>query len=232
MSCILHIETSTDCCSVALSQEGVCIDCRMEDSERRAAACLGSMVDEMLGSAESRAIPLDAVSVSMGPGSYTGLRIGVSMAKGIAYGRNIPLIAIPTLELLCTPVLLRDDETLPDETLFCPMIDARRMEVYAGIYNRALQPVREVRADIVTEDTYAEWLEHHTVCFFGGGADKCKDIIHHPNARFIDGIRPEAGNMLPLAERAIARKQFADTAYCEPFYLKQFVPGTPRRKVL
>ena len=186
---------------------------------------------KMIERAEKEGFPVDAVAVSEGPGSYTGLRIGVSMAKGVCYGRHIPLLAIPTLQLLTVPLLLYHDE-LPDETLFVPMIDARRMEVYAAVFDRALHEVRPVKADIVTADTYAEWLERGPVCFFGTGAPKCKSVITHPNARFVDDIVPLARHMVPLAERALARGEVADTAYFEPFYLKEFVATKPKNLLL
>ena len=152
MSTILHIETSTDVCSVAVSEDSQVIFHQEDQSGPNHAERLGTMVDEALSFTDNHAIPFDAVAVSCGPGSYTGLRIGVSMAKGICYGRNLKLIAVPTLELLCVPVLLRE---IPEEdALLCPMLDARRMEVYAGIYTRALKPVREIGADIVDADTY------------------------------------------------------------------------------
>ena len=145
MACILHIETSTNACSVAVSENGQCIYEETQHGEHGAGAeQLGRMVDEALSFTDNHAIPFDAVSVSCGPGSYTGLRIGVSMAKGICYGRDLKLIAVPTLELMCVPVLLR--ETLQeDNALLCPMIDARRMEVYSALYDRSLKEVREVR---------------------------------------------------------------------------------------
>jgi len=192
------------------------------------AVSLGVFVDEALSFADSHAMPLDAVAVSCGPGSYTGLRIGVSMAKGVCYGRNIPLIGLPTPKVLCVPVLLYHDE-LPDDALLCPMIDARRMEVYAAVYDRALRPVRDIAADIVDENSYLEFLEKQPVYFFGNGAGKCKEKITHPNAHFIDGIHPLAGMMFPLAEKAIAEGQFEDTAYFEPFYLKEFVASKPKK---
>ena len=137
MSCILHIETSTEVCSVAVSQDGASIFAKEDFNGPSHATVLGVFVDEALSFIDSHAIPLDAVAVSCGPGSYTGLRIGVSMAKGICYGRNIPLIGLPTLEVMCVPVLLAHD--LPEDALLCPMIDARRMEVYAAVYDRALK---------------------------------------------------------------------------------------------
>ena len=191
------------------------------------ASVCGPVVEEALRFAESHAIPLDAVAVSEGPGSYTGLRIGVSMAKGVAYGRRVPLLTVSTLKLLCVPVLLYHDE-IPDEALFVPMLDARRMEVYAAVYDRALREVRAIGADIVDADTYQPWLEQGPVCFFGPGAEKCKAVIKHPNALFIDQIHPLAKYMQPLAEQALARGDLADVAYCEPFYLKEFVATKPK----
>ena len=221
MSTILHIETSTDVCSVAVSEDSQVIFQQEDHSGPNHAERLGTMVDEALSFTDNHAIPFDAVAVSGGPGSYTGLRIGVSMAKGICYGRDLKLIAVPTLELLCVPVLLRE---IPEEdALLCPMLDARRMEVYAGIYDRALKPVREIRADIVTAETYKEYLDAHPIYFFGNGAGKCMETISHPNAHLIKGIEPLAKWMQPLAERRFLNEQFEDVAYYVPFYLKDFV---------
>lgn len=227
MSCILHIETSTSACSVAVSEDGQAVFKKEDLDGPSHAVSLGVFVDEALSFADSHAMPLDAVAVSCGPGSYTGLRIGVSMAKGICYGRNLKLIGLPTLKVQCVPVLLYHDE-LPDDALLCPMIDARRMEVYAAVYDRALKPVRDIAADIVDEHSYREFLDRHPVYFFGDGAAKCKSKITHPNAHFIDGIRPLADMMFPLAEKAIAEEKFEDVAYFEPFYLKEFVAGKPK----
>lgn len=227
MSCILNIETSTGVCSVAVSQDGACIFSKEDRSGPNHAVKLGVFVDEALSFADSHAIPLDAVAVSCGPGSYTGLRIGVSMAKGICYGRNVKLISVPTLELLTVPVLLYHE--LEDDTLLCPMIDARRMEVYAGIYDRALREVRPVQADVVDGSTYKEYLDKGKVCFFGNGACKCADAVSHPNARLIKGIEPLAKNMFPLAEKRMAEGKFEDVAYFVPFYLKDFVAKTPKK---
>lgn len=222
MSCILNIETSTETCSVAVAQDGGIIFEKINNEPNSHTKYLAKFVEEALSFAESHAIPLDAVAVSSGPGSYTGLRIGVSTAKGICYGKNVPLIAIPTLKLLCVKPLLSDD--IEDENaLLCPMIDARRMEAYTAIYDRALREVREVKAEVIDANTYNEWLDKGLVYFFGNGAEKCKEIINHPNARFIDNVVPTAKSMLPLAELAIAKGQYEDVAYFEPFYLKDFV---------
>ena len=228
MSCILNIETSTNVCSVAVSQDGACIFEKEDHSGPNHAERLGSFVDEALSFTDNHAIPLDAVAVSCGPGSYTGLRIGVSMAKGICYGRGIKLLGVPTLEILCVPVLLR--EMIEEENaLLCPMLDARRMEVYAQLFDRSLHEVRPIHADVVKADTYKEWLDKGPVYFLGDGAMKCKDVIKHPNAHFIEGIVPLAKNMLPLAEKRMAEQKFEDVAYFVPFYLKNFVAKLPRK---
>ena len=230
MSCILHIETSTAVCSVAVSEDAQVIyheESRADANHHSAAAeRLGTMVDEALSFTDSHAIPFDAVAVSGGPGSYTGLRIGVSMAKGICYGRDLKLISVPTLELLCVPVLLR--EQVPEDALLCPMLDARRMEVYAAIYDRALKPVRSIQADVVSADTYLQWLDQQPVYFFGNGAAKCMELIAHPNAHLLEGVEPLARWMQPLAERRLMNGQTEDVAYYEPFYLKDFVAKQPR----
>ena len=227
MSCILNIETSTNVCSVAVSQDGACIFEKEDHSGPNHAERLGSFVDEALSFTDNHGIPFDAVAVSCGPGSYTGLRIGVSMAKGICYGRGLKLLGVPTLEILCVPVLLR--EMVDENALLCPMLDARRMEVYAQIFDRALHEVRPIHADVVEADTYKEWLDKAPVYFFGDGAKKCKEVITHHNARFIDDIEPLAKNMMPLAERRMAEQKFEDVAYFVPFYLKNFVAKLPRK---
>ena len=228
MPCILHIETSTDVCSAALSNDGVVIEEKVSYEGHSHATLLGLYVADCLKRAKESGLSLDAVAVSAGPGSYTGLRIGVSMAKGICYGRGLNLIGIPTLELLCVPVLLYHDE-LPENALLVPMIDARRMEVYSAVYDRALRAVRPIGADIVDADTYLEYLDKGPVYFFGDGAAKCQDVIRHPNAFFLPDIQPLARNMAPLAEKAIAQEKFEDVAYFEPFYLKEFVASQPKK---
>ena len=229
MSCILHIETSTEVCSVAVSQDGASIFSQEDFKGPSHATTLGVFVDEALSFADSHAIPVDAVAVSSGPGSYTGLRIGVSMAKGICYAKDIPLIGLPTLEVMCVPVILFRD--LPDDALLCPMIDARRMEVYAAVYDRALRPLRPTSADIVDEHSYAEFLADRPVYFFGNGSAKCREVLQHPNAHFIENIHPLAKWMFPLAEKANARQEFKDVAYFEPFYLKEFVASKPKKLI-
>ena len=224
---ILNIETSTKNCSVALSRDGVVLAWRESEEGNDHAAKTAVFVEEVLSEAGRKAEELDAVAVGKGPGSYTGLRIGVSTAKGVCYGRGVRLIAIPTLKVMSVPVLLYHDE-LPDDALLCPMIDARRMEVYSAIFDRSLSVVRETSADVIDSSSYAEFLDRHPVYFFGNGAAKCREALTHPNARFIDGIYPSARNMLPLAEQAMAREKFVDVAYFEPFYLKSFVASRPK----
>ena len=229
MSCILNIETSTDVCSVAVSNDGECIFNEEDHSGPNHAVKLGIFVDQALSFVDNHAIPLDAVAVSCGPGSYTGLRIGVSMAKGICYGRNVKLIAVPTLELLCVPVLLHEMTREESNALLCPMLDARRMEVYAQFFDRSLKEIRPIHADIVDDTSYKDLLDKYPVYFFGNGADKCTGTIRHKNAHFIKDIEPLAKNMLPLAEKRMAQGVFEDVAYFVPFYLKDFVAKTPKK---
>ncbi len=230
MSCILHIETSTSVCSVAVSEDGQDIFVKEDLIGPSHAVSLGVFVDEALAFVDSRGLLLEAVAVSCGPGSYTGLRIGVSMAKGICYGRNLPLIGLPTLEVLCVPVLLYRE--LPENAWLCPMIDARRMEVYAAMYDRSLQTQKETAAEIIDENSYLDILNTRPVYFFGNGAAKCRTHITHPNAHFIDDIHPLAKWMFPLAEQAFNRGDFKDVAYFEPFYLKEFVATQSTKNLL
>ncbi len=227
MSCILHIETSTTVCSVAVSEDGQTLWVKEDLKGPSHAVSLGVFVDEALAFVDSRGVLLEAVAVSCGPGSYTGLRIGVSMAKGICYGRNLPLIGLPTLEVLCVPVLLYHD--LPDDAWLCPMIDARRMEVYAAVYDRGLHVQREISAEIIDEQSYLDILDSHPVYFFGNGAAKCREKITHPNAHFLDDVHPLAKMMSPLAEKAMQNNDFKNVAYFEPFYLKEFVATVPNK---
>lgn len=230
MSCILNIETSTNVCSVALSQDGVCLyeDVNMEGPSH--AQVLAGYVKNAVSFADSHAIPIDAIAISKGPGSYTGLRIGVSEAKGVAYGRDAKLLSVPTLKLLTVPILLGHEE-LPENALLCPMIDARRMEVYCALYDRALNEVVQTQALVIDSDSFKDYLDKQPIYFMGNGADKCVETIQHPNAHFIKNIVPRAKNMIPLAEMAMAKEQIEDVAYFEPFYLKEFV-ATKSKKLL
>ncbi len=230
MPVILHLETSTSVCSVALSVDGQLISDRISFDGPSHAVLLAPFVDEILCNMRALDMHPDAIAVSCGPGSYTGLRIGVSMAKGLCYGWGVPLITINTLELLTYSAL--KTTTLDESSLLCPMIDARRMEVYSAIFDQQLQCVRPIAADIVDDETYLPWLENYPILFFGNGADKCRMHITQPNAQFVADIVPKANEMIELAEKAFLKGQFVDTAYFEPFYLKDFVATVPRNKVL
>lgn len=227
---ILHIEASTECCSVALSQDGNIFFERTSHDDRSHAKVLAPFVQEALETADSQGAKINAVALSSGPGSYTSLRIASSTAKGVCYGRDIPLIAIPTTAIMSVPVLLREE--IEENALLCPMIDARRNEVYATVYDRALNVIKETHAEVVTPDSYKELLDRQPIYFFGNGAAKCSEIINHPNAHFLDKHKnPLAKNIMPLAERAWFNENFEDIAYFEPFYLKNFV-ATQGKKLL
>lgn len=228
MAAILHIETSTDVCSVALSKDGECVFSREDYNGPNHAVKLGGFVEEALSYADGHLIDLEAVAVSSGPGSYTGLRIGVSMAKGVCFGRDLKLISVPTLQLLAVPLLL--SEKIEEGALLCPMIDARRMEVYSAIYDRSLKEVRGVQADVVDGDTYAAFLAKQPVYFFGNGAEKCMDVIANDRARLIKDVKPVAKWMFPIAEKRFLNGEFEDVAYFVPYYLKDFVAKKPGEK--
>ncbi|MBR6016927.1 MAG: tRNA (adenosine(37)-N6)-threonylcarbamoyltransferase complex dimerization subunit type 1 TsaB, partial [Prevotella sp.] len=168
MATILHIETSTEVCSVAVSQDGLCVFEREDREGPNHAVKSGVFIDEALSYIDSQLLTLDAVAVSGGPGSYTGLRIGVSTAKGVCFGRDARLISVPTLEVLCVPILLQE-KVKEDDALLCPMLDARRMEVYAALFDRSLREIRPTQADIVDGDTYKAFLDERPVYFFGNG---------------------------------------------------------------
>ncbi len=232
MPCILHIETSTRVCSVALSQDGTCLTEEEEKNGPSHATVLAPFVREALSFADSHAIPLDAVALSEGPGSYTGLRIGSSTAKGICYGRGVKLIAIPTLKIMCTPVLLYHEEIVEEDAWLCPMLDARRMEVYTSVYDRSLNEIEPTQTKILEENSFQDLLDKKPIYFFGEGAKKFQGLTQHRNARFIENIYPSARYMQPLAELAMAKEDFADVAYFEPYYLKDFIAGKSQKSLL
>lgn len=230
MACILHIETATTVCSVAVACDNKIIFEREELRGPSHASVLGVFVKDAMDDLRRKKIFLDAVAVSCGPGSYTGLRIGVSEAKGLCYGLNIPLIALETLTIMATGVQKRN---LAEEgSYFCPMVDARRMEVYDAVFDSYLNKLRPVSADIIDEDTFKDLLQDNKIVFFGDGSSKCKDILKHSNASFLDNIYPVAPDMVELAAEAFVKKAFVDVAYFEPFYLKEFIATTPKNKVL
>ncbi|MDH6533687.1 tRNA (adenosine(37)-N6)-threonylcarbamoyltransferase complex dimerization subunit type 1 TsaB [Parabacteroides sp. 52] len=230
MACILHIETSTTVCSVALSVDSKLYFEKVSFDGPSHASLAGVYVEEALRMIQKEGIKPDAVAVSSGPGSYTGLRIGVSLAKGICFGYGIPLIAIPTLEILAYTAIQK--HPLDSGGLYCAMLDARRMEVYSALYDSLLSPVRETLAEIITPDSFADYLDKSEVCFLGNGAAKCKEILSSSNAYFLEDIHPLASHMIPLAEKAYVAGKFEDTAYYEPFYLKEFQATIAKNKVL
>lgn len=230
MANILHIETSTNVCSVALSSNGKEIFQKTNTEGALHSSLLGVFVDEAIHFAQTQAFKPQAVALSEGPGSYTGLRIGTSMAKGLCMGWDIPLIALPTLKIMAYKVV---NHIINDsEALYCSMLDARRMEVYSAVYNHSLDCVRDIEAEIITEKSYEELLYDKNIFFFGNGAQKCKPMITSANAHFIDDICPLASDMIQLAEKAYEANNFADRAYFEPFYLKDFVAIQAKNKVL
>lgn len=233
MACLLTIETSTKACSLAMSQDGKLIFNRKETQANSHASLIGIYAWEAMQFVRKQDLRVDAIAVSAGPGSYTGLRIGVSEAKGLCYGLGIPLLAIPSLQVILSEMLrMATPCAFSDNTLFCPMIDARRMEVYAALYDRNFTEKRPVQADIIDENSYKSYMEKSPVVFMGDGMDKCKDVLKSPNALFVNGIQPTAEAMIPLAEHAYRKKEWVDVAYFEPFYLKEFQATIAKNKVL
>ena len=225
---ILHIETSTNVCSVALSEGMNCVFKKSNSEGMNHAALLSVFIDEVLQILKAQSKKPDAVAISAGPGSYTGLRIGVSTAKGLCYGFNIPLIAVGTLEIM-TIQAMKAVKSNATSLLYCPMIDARRMEVYDAFYNPDGTLYRDISADIITKEVYDEILNGKNVYFFGNGSNKCKDILTHKNAHFIDNMVPLAENMIELALKNYEENRFEDIAYFEPFYLKEFQATVPKK---
>jgi tRNA threonylcarbamoyladenosine biosynthesis protein TsaB len=234
---ILHIETATDICSVAISSGDQQLALMESGPERSHARLLNRFIREALTRSSAEMHMLDAVAVSKGPGSYTGLRIGTSTAKGIAYALEKPLLSCGTEENMVHaamehPEVIELSAGFDRFLLLCPMLDARRMEVYAAFYTPNLALVKAVSADIIDKESYRDLLSEYHICFFGEGAGKCREVISNPNAHFIEGINPSAGSMIrPILQRYLNRK-FEDVAYFEPFYLKDFVATKPRKKVL
>lgn len=242
MERIILIETSTALCSVALAEDGA-VTAYRESSEPKAHASLTAVfVQEVLAERGVTLADCDAVCVSMGPGSYTGLRVGVSTAKGLCFGSGKPLLAVGTLD-----TLVAQAEDIPDQagndgsspySFIIPMIDARRMEVYAAVWGRSaagecghgMKQITETAPVIVDENSFAEYLEQGPVLFIGDGAGKCADVIKHPNAHFCQ-CHPKASSMLSPALVALHAGNFKDVAYFEPFYLKEFVATVSKKKL-
>lgn len=229
---ILNIETSTTCCSAAITIDGKLVASVEQLTNANHASQLPVFIQQLLHEANVNDWHLDAVALSQGPGSYTGLRIGASTAKGICYGLNIPLIPVDTLQVLCASV---PSGVLPNNALLCPMLDARRMEVYTALYQQQgtqLSTISEVQAMIIDADAFTQTLAQQPVYFFGNGAAKCQSVITHPNAHFVDNVVPQAQCMGLLAEMQPNSLDVKQMAYYEPFYLKEFVAAPSHIKGL
>jgi tRNA threonylcarbamoyladenosine biosynthesis protein TsaB len=227
---ILCIETATEVCSVAISSQGKLLALEENHDGNAHASQLHNLVQKVLDSAGITLQDLDAVAVSKGPGSYTGLRVGVSTAKGYCYALGIPLIAINTLESLLRGQVLGEREQTTT-SLYVPMLDARRMEVYCAVFDRHANMIRQTEAKIIDETSFVDLLDDNEIYFLGNGAVKCKNLLTHPNAKFMDNVLCTAKGMVNAAFEAFQTKQFEDTAYFEPFYLKDFVGTTPKKLV-
>lgn len=228
MATILNIETSTSVCSVALASEGAILQHSEDFQGRNHAVVLSGFIKEALDHLRLHEMPLDAVAVSIGPGSYTGLRIGLSEAKGLAYALDIPLIGVPTLQLMTVGVMFSRDD-LPEGTLFAPMIDARRMEVYTAVYDLALTPLMPPAPLILDSESYRQYLAQAPVAFFGDGSEKFKPLLDGVDgAIFIPDVNPLAVDMVALSERSFRDGDLLDLAYSSPLYLKDFQATKPR----
>ncbi|MDZ7742529.1 MAG: tRNA (adenosine(37)-N6)-threonylcarbamoyltransferase complex dimerization subunit type 1 TsaB [Bacteroidota bacterium] len=226
---LLHIDTATQICSVALTRGNKLLSYRESLEKNAHSRNITLFVREVLEESGFDRRTIDGVAVSKGPGSFTGLRIGVSTAKGLCYALGKPLIAVDTLQAMAWGM----KEKVAEDVLYCPMIDARRMEVYSALYDGDNRQIREVRAEIIDENSFSTWLEKHKIYFFGDGAPKCRAMIDkHPNAGFDETFQPSARYIAPIASQKYTQQEFEDVAYFEPFYLKDFIAGKPRVKGL
>ncbi|TNF41403.1 MAG: tRNA (adenosine(37)-N6)-threonylcarbamoyltransferase complex dimerization subunit type 1 TsaB [Bacteroidetes bacterium] len=236
MALILNIETSTEVCSVSLAESGNLVVMKESNEGFNHSKLLTVFIDEIFKENSLKIKSLDAVAVSKGPGSYTGLRIGVSVAKGLCYGLNIPLISVCSLEMMAVHTARNLEKYVPASNslsyLFCPMIDARRMEVYTALYNTHGKEIRPVSAEIIEENFLSELLDKNQILFFGNGAEKCKARIIHKNALFAGPFETSAQFMQAISEIKYKNQEFEDVAYFEPFYLKNFVVTIPKDKIL
>ncbi|MBO4814280.1 MAG: tRNA (adenosine(37)-N6)-threonylcarbamoyltransferase complex dimerization subunit type 1 TsaB [Muribaculaceae bacterium] len=230
MATIINIETSTDVCSASLSMDGAILENRENYDGHTHSTLLNVFIDELLHYARTRELKIDAVAVSIGPGSYTGLRIGLSEAKGLAFGLDVPLIGVNTLQLMAVSVMFQ--EFFDDDVLYAPMIDARRMEVYTALYDQSLEPRLVPQSMILDDKSFLEWLENNKIVFLGNGCEKAQTLIHHSNAMFRPDVKPVACNMLALAEKAFREGDFLDLAYSTPLYLKDFQATKSKKSIL
>ncbi|MCI9607481.1 MAG: tRNA (adenosine(37)-N6)-threonylcarbamoyltransferase complex dimerization subunit type 1 TsaB [Muribaculaceae bacterium] len=231
MAVILNIDTSTEVCSTALTAEGSVLVHREDFSGRNHAALLSGFIKDCLDRAAELELKLDAVAVSMGPGSYTGLRIGLSEAKGLAFALGVPLIGIDTLKLLTVSVMFSGVE-IPEGALFAPMIDARRMEVFTAVYDMALTELLAPQPLVLEADSYRRYTDAGPVMFFGNGSDKARELLAGPDAIFVADVNPVAVDMLALSELAWSKREFIDLAYSTPWYRKEFQTTKPKNKVI
>ena len=229
MALILNIETSTTICSVSLAKNGKKIIGKESNEKNAHSKILTVFIEDVFKEVKLQVKDLDAVAVSKGPGSYTGLRIGVSAAKGIAYGAGKPLISVSTLLNMTfgAKQIIKADKN----DLFAPMIDARRMEVYTQLFDVELNALDKINAKIIDEQSFISELENHKIHFFGDGAMKCKDAIQHEKAKFYENLHPSSDYMIPFSEKAFKEGKFEDVAYFEPFYLKDFVATIPKKNI-
>jgi tRNA threonylcarbamoyladenosine biosynthesis protein TsaB len=235
MALLLNIETSTAICSVALGKDGKLLALKENKEGMKHASHLTVFIESILKENNLTTTDLDGVAISMGPGSYTGLRIGVSTAKGICYGAGIPLIAVSTLQSMTKALQNTSDISAKvkniENVFFCPMIDARRMEVYTAFYNSKTELEREISADIIDENSFLDELSNREIVFFGDGSAKCKNVIRNKNGIFLDDVNATAVGMIELAEEKFNKNELEDVAYFEPFYLKDFVATTPKKNI-
>jgi tRNA threonylcarbamoyladenosine biosynthesis protein TsaB len=227
MALILAIDTATEVCSVALGRDGECLLELNNPEGNSHASQLHLMIEKLLKETGYKLNQIDAFSISKGPGSYTGLRVGVSAVKGFAYTFNKPVIGISSLKSL-TNKFLKTSEI--ENGLLIPMIDARRMEVYTAVFSMNLTEIEPIQAKIIDNDSFLEIFDENKIYFFGNGSEKCKILINHPNARFAQNITCGAFGLISIAEDLYQKKQFENTAYFEPYYLKEFVGTTPKNK--
>ena len=228
MATILNIETSTEVCSIAISKNKQLLFMKETQDGLNHSEFLTVFIEEAFSEYNFQLQKLDAVAVSMGPGSYTGLRIGVSVAKGLCYGLDIPLIAVNSLEIMGVHAALNSEGNM----FFSPMIDARRMEVYTALYDQNGKEIKPVSAEIIEKDFLSDYLSENKILFFGNGAEKCRNKITHANALFNGPKKTSAQFMQSLTEKKYNEKQFEDVAYFEPFYLKDFVATIPKNKII
>ncbi len=234
MAVVLNLESSTDVCSVALAIDGKPADVMENTEGMNHARLMGVYVQEIMQRNRLDVDSLSAVAVSKGPGSYTGLRIGVSLAKGLCYAHQLPLIAVSPLQAMSAHVIEnRKKLALPERSdlLFCPMMDARRMEVYTALYDGNNNEIEGVRSKIIDKNSFQDLLDQRPIVFFGNGSSKIREVIKHTNALFISEIKTSAQFMCFLSEKAFENKQFVDLAYFEPFYLKDFIAGVPKKTI-